>query len=47
MSLTTPPANFGWRLIGISGNISGMKKFYSSDFMTAPNLRPKLVITYE
>ena len=47
MSLATPPTNFGWRLVGISGNISGLKKFYSSDFMTAPDLRPKLVITYE
>ena len=47
MSLATSPANFGWRLIGISGNISGLKKFYSSDFITVPSLRPKLVITYE
>ena len=47
MSLSTSPANFGWRLIGTSGYISGLKKFYSSDFMTAPDLRPKLVITYE
>ena len=47
MSLAASPANFGWRLIGISGNISGLKKFYSSDFITVPSLRPKLVITYE
>ena len=47
MSLASPPANFGWRLVGINGNISGLKKFYSSDFITSPDLRPKLVITYE
>lgn len=47
MSLATSPANFGWRLIGTSGYTSGLKKFYSSDFVTAPDLRPKLVITYE
>ncbi|MFZ3081480.1 Ig-like domain-containing protein [Rhodoferax ferrireducens] len=47
MSLAPSPANFGWRLKGVSGYTSAIKMFYSSEFAGMPSLRPKLVITYE
>lgn len=47
MSLAPSPANFGWRLKGVSGYTSAIKMFYSSEFTGMPSLRPKLVITYE
>lgn len=37
--------NFGWRLIGVSGN-GNLKQFYSSEYATDASLRPKLEITY-
>lgn len=39
-------ANHGWRLRGLSGNISGIKRFYSSQHTDDPSLRPRLTITY-
>ena len=42
-----PGSNYGWRLKPVTGYVSGLKRFYTSEFSTAPNLRPKLVITYQ
>lgn len=47
MSDSSPLINHGWRLRGISGYTSGLKRFYTSDFAADPSLRPKLVVTYE
>jgi hypothetical protein len=38
-------ANFGWRLVPVSGN-NNLKRFYSSEYVTNPSLRPKLTITF-
>ncbi len=38
--------NFGWRLKGVSGYASGIKRFYSSQHAAEPALRPRLTITY-
>lgn len=38
-------ANFGWRLVPLSGN-NNLKRFYSSEYLTNPSLRPKLTITF-
>jgi len=46
MSLASSLANYGWRLKGVSGYTSALKKIYASEFTGAPSLRPKLVITY-
>ncbi len=46
MSLAPALANYGWRLKGVSGYTSALKKFYTSEFTSTPSLRPKLVITY-
>ncbi|MCM8623967.1 MAG: DNRLRE domain-containing protein, partial [Candidatus Accumulibacter sp.] len=37
--------NFGWRLIGVSGN-NNLKRFYTRESASDPNLRPKLTIIY-
>jgi len=37
--------NYGWRIIGVSGN-GNLKQFYSSEYATNAALRPKLEITY-
>ena len=47
MSLAAALTNYGWRLKAVSGNTSGLKLFYTSEFTGTPALRPKLVITYE
>jgi len=39
--------NFGWRLKGVKGNLQNTKRFYSSDYSANPELRPKLLVTYE
>jgi hypothetical protein len=41
-----PLINYGWRLRGISGYTSALKRFYSSEYLADPSLRPKLEITY-
>ena len=46
MSLAPTLANYGWRLKGVSGSTTALKKFYASEFAGTPSLRPKLVITY-
>ena len=47
MALGTSGPNYGWRLKGASGYISGLKRMYSSEFVGMPAQRPKLVITYQ
>ena len=47
MGLGTSGLNYGWRLKSVSGNISGLKRIYSSEFAGMPDQRPKLVITYD
>lgn len=47
MSLAPSLANYGWRLKGVSGYTSAIKRIYTSEFIGTPSLRPKLVITYE
>ncbi|KFB67600.1 Ig-like domain-containing protein [Candidatus Accumulibacter vicinus] len=37
--------NFGWRLIEVSGN-NNLKRFYTRESASNPNLRPKLTILY-
>jgi len=37
--------NFGWRLVGVSGN-GNLKKILSSEYLTDKALRPKLEVTY-
>jgi hypothetical protein len=44
---TSPSTNFGWRLKGVSGYTSGLKRFHMSEYATAPELRPKLVVSYQ
>ena len=39
--------NYGWKLIGLSGYLSGVKRFYTREYAADPTLRPKLVITYQ
>ena len=43
MSTGTP--NYGWRLVGVSGN-GNDKSWWSSEYTASPTLRPKLVIQY-
>ncbi len=38
--------NYGWRLNGVSGTTSGIKRFYSSQYSGDSSLRPRLTITY-
>ena len=47
MSLAPALANYGWRLKGVSGYSSAIKRMYSSEFTGMPLLRPKLAIVYE
>ena len=37
--------NYGWKLVGVSGN-GNTKQFHSSDYTGDPALRPKLIIQY-
>lgn len=45
-SASPAAANHGWRLRQISGSLSSLKKFHTSEFADDPTLRPKLVVTY-
>jgi hypothetical protein len=47
MSLAPALVNYGWRLKGVSGYTSAIKRMYSSEFTGTPSLRPKLTIAYE
>jgi hypothetical protein len=47
MSAAPSPANYGWRVMPLQGNIGNLKQFHSSEATTTPELRPKLVITYQ
>jgi len=40
------PGNQGWRIKGVSGYVSGLKRFYTSNYATDAQFRPKLAITY-
>lgn len=46
MSNASPTGNHGWRIRGISGNIANLKKFHTGEYLANPELRPKLVISY-
>lgn len=46
MSIAPTFSNYGWRLKGVSGYASAVKKIYASEFTGTPSLRPKLSITY-
>lgn len=46
MSQAASPANFGWKLRGTSGYLSGLKLFHASE-ASDPALRPKLVVTWQ
>lgn len=46
MSQAPSPANFGWRVRGTSGYLSGLKLFHASE-ASEPTLRPKLTITWQ
>ena len=38
--------NRGWRLVPVSGYLTGLKRFYSSESQVMPGLRPKLTVNY-
>jgi hypothetical protein len=44
---TSSGLNLGWRLRGVSGYTTALKKFHSSEASADPSLRPKLVVTYQ
>ena len=44
---TSASANFGWRIKSSSGYLAGLKSFYSSEYATAQDMRPRLIITYQ
>lgn len=46
LSNTVMAQNHGWRLNPTAGATSSLKRFYSSEYIADPLLRPKLVITY-
>lgn len=46
MSQAASPGNFGWRLRGTAGYLSGLKLFHASE-ASDPTLRPKLTITWQ
>ena len=48
MSQASSPANFGWRVRGISGYVTGLKQFHASEAAaTSAAMRPKLVVSYQ
>lgn len=38
--------NFGWRLKAVKGYTPGLKRFYTSNYVSDPQFRPKLTIRY-
>lgn len=46
MSSSSVLNNYGWRVRGISGYSSALKRFYSSEYLGDPLLRPKLTVIY-
>lgn len=46
MSQAASPGNFGWRLRGTAGYMSGIKRFHAAE-ASDPALRPKLAITWQ
>jgi hypothetical protein len=38
--------NRGWKLVPVSGYLSGLKRFHTKEVVTTPDLRPKLTISY-
>ena len=46
MSSSPALGNYGWRLRGQSGYVSALKRFYSSEYLADPSLRPKLTVKY-
>jgi hypothetical protein len=48
MSQAASPANFGWRVRGVSGYTSALKLFHASEAAAdSAALRPKLVVSYQ
>lgn len=44
--LSNGASNLGWRLKPVSGYLSSLKRFYTSDYEADPRFRPKLSIRY-
>lgn len=44
--LSNGAGNFGWRLMPVSGYVSALKRFYTSQYDTDPRFRPKLSVRY-
>jgi len=41
-----PTGNFGWKILMASGN-GNIKAYHSSEYATEPDLRPRLVVSYQ
>lgn len=44
--LSNGAGNFGWKIMPVSGYVSALKRFYTSEYGTDPRFRPKLSIRY-